>query len=113
METEKKLRDEQAKRVEAEDKFFALVQRTQHSTQVKHVGDQAPSGNSEIELLELANEELRRKDLEVKKLRHKVEMYEGKNLEKKNIQEMKDSFKVMGEGYRKLQSAIDSQSRRQ
>jgi hypothetical protein len=51
--------------------------------------------NSEYELLDLANEELRRKDYEVKQLRNKVDIYEGKHLEKKNLQDLKDGYKTL------------------
>ena len=80
MENEKQLRDEQVKRKEAEDKLFALVQKTRQA----RGGDNAPGGNSEFELLELANSEIKKKDLEVKTLKNKVEIYEGKNLDRKN-----------------------------
>ena len=62
LETEKHLRDEQAKRKIVEDKLFELVSQKQAHA----AAESAPNDSDVADLLELANEEIARKDLQLR-----------------------------------------------
>ena len=63
LETEKALRDEQAKRKILEDKLFQMV--AQKQTQAA-AAESAPNESDLADLLELANEEIARKDRQLR-----------------------------------------------
>jgi hypothetical protein len=77
LETEKSLRDEQAKRKILEDKLFQLVSQKQAQT----AAQSAPTDSDAADLFELANEELARKDEQLRKARSLNVLNSGVNLE--------------------------------
>lgn len=62
LETEKALRDEQAKRKILEDKLFQMVAQKQSQA----AAESAPNESDLADLLELANEEIARKDRQLR-----------------------------------------------
>ena len=93
LETEKALRDEVAKRKIAEDKLFnAIYQRQQAQAAAPHTN----AGDSD-QLLELANEEISRKELQLRDSKKKSEIYEGEGLEKRSKTELQNAQKQLGE----------------
>ena len=62
VETEKALRDEQAKRKILEDKLFQMVAQKQSQA----AAESAPNESDLADLLELANEEIARKDRQLR-----------------------------------------------
>lgn len=81
LDTEKSLRDEQAKRKLVEDKLFSVSQQ-------KHKAAQAADSESQQHLLELANAEIARKELSLRDARRKNEIFEGHNLDKRSRPEL-------------------------
>jgi hypothetical protein len=92
LETEKSLRDEQAKRKIAEDKLFnVMYQRSQQQAA------SAPSDGDSHHLLELANEELGKKELVLRDARRKSDIYEGQHLDKKSRPELLQAQKQLAD----------------
>lgn len=77
LETEKALRDEQTKRKIVEDKLFQLVSQRQAQT----AAQSAPTESDAQDLFVLANEELARKDLQLREARRQADLYSGVHLE--------------------------------
>ena len=105
LETEKALRDEQTKRKLAEDKLIAVIsQRQQAQASVSHTTDKdAPI------LLELANEELTRKELQLRDSKRKSDILEGKGLEKSSKSELQQAQKQLGDALKIISSMLDHQ----
>ena len=93
LDTEKALRDEQNKRKIAEDKLFnAIYQRQQAQAAAPHTS----SGDGD-QLLELANEELGRKELQMRDFKKKADIYEGEGLERRSKAELQQAQKQLSE----------------
>ena len=93
LETERALRDEQAKRKIAEDKLFnAIYQRQQAQAAAPHTSN----GDSD-QLLDLANQEMTRKELQLRDSKKKSDIYEGEGLEKRSKNELQQAQKQLGE----------------
>ena len=82
METEKLWREEEQRRIAAEQKLFDTVYKQQNN------GAGPASASGEQGLFELANEELLRKGRIDRELSKKVDLYEGKNIETLNQTEL-------------------------
>ncbi len=92
LETEKALRDEQAKRKILEDKLFQMVSQKQAQT----AAESAPSDSHSTDakgLFVLANEEIARKDLQLRESKKQAEVFTGQNLEKRSRSELQQAQK--------------------
>jgi len=69
--------------------------------------NQHPSSNEKA-LLNLANDELRKKEKLIRNLKSKVEVFEGRNIENKNQKDLNDAAKVLNESLKKVQNALDN-----
>lgn len=93
LETEKALRDEQAKRKILEDKLFQLVSKKQ----AQAAAESAPSDSDAADLFELANEEIARKDLQLRESKKQAEVFTGHNLEKRSRSELQQAQKQIAD----------------
>ncbi len=96
LETEKALRDEQAKRKILEDKLFQMVSQKQ----AQKAAESAPSDSHSTEakdLFELANEEIARKDLQLRESKKQAEVFTGHNLEKRSRSELQQAQKQIAD----------------
>lgn len=83
---EKHLKDEQLKRKAVEDKLFIVVQK-----QSTHAGAQS----GEKDLFEIANEELRKKDRQVRDTTKRLDIFEGRDIDKRSKQDLQHAQKQL------------------
>ena len=93
MDIEKSLKEEQTKRKLVEDKLFTAV--TQKSQQAAAAS--AESAEDASQLLELANEELSKKELSLRDSKRKSEIYEGHHLEQRSRPELQHAQKQLAD----------------
>jgi hypothetical protein len=62
-------------------------------------------------LLELANEELRKKERSMREVKKKQEIYEGKNLENKSDKELDLARKQLTEALKLVSSVLDRKNK--
>lgn len=83
-----------------EDKLFNLTQQRQQS-----------GPNSERDLLELANTELRKKERRLRDTVKKQEIFEGKNLENKSEQDLELARRQLTDALKVINNILDRKNK--